>query len=168
MSHRDQHVPDDLLAAFVDGDIGEHLAVHIAEHLDACPACLNRVTGLEPLSHAFAAAVDPEVPADLVAAVLAEADRPERVPVTELAVGAGLLVGAGLVAALAGNPIGLAVESGVVVAALADGARIVSAGLANSVPTLTFVAALALAGVFATARFVDPLDPSTLTDGRLS
>ena len=34
-----QHVPDDLLIAFVDADVGEQVAVHIAEHLDGCPAC---------------------------------------------------------------------------------------------------------------------------------
>lgn len=168
MTPRDQHVPDDLLAAFVDGDIGEHLAVHIAEHLDACPACLNRATGLEPLATAFAAALDPEVPPDLVAAVLAEAGRPERLPVTELGVGAALLVGAGLVAAFAGNPVVLAVESGMVLEALANGARIVATGLAGSATTLTFVAALVVAGLFATARLADPLDSSPLTDGRLS
>ena len=66
-----QHVPDDLLAAFVDGEVSEQLAVHIAEHLDDCPACSAQAVALEPLAAAFAAVEDPRVPADLVASILA-------------------------------------------------------------------------------------------------
>ena len=68
-----QHVPEDLLAAFVEGEMGEQLAIHIAEHIDACPRCATRAAGLEPLAAAFAAVEDPVTPEDLVSAVLAEA-----------------------------------------------------------------------------------------------
>lgn len=164
-----QHVPDDLLMAFVDGDVGEQLAVHIAEHLDACPSCLNRAAGMEPLHAAFAAVPDPPIPDDLVAAVLAEASQPERLPVVELGVGAGLLAAAGMAAVLLGNPIGAAAEFGVVIAALGDVARILTTGLAASSAALTAVIALALAGLFVTARIAAPVDvPGMAGDRRLS
>ena len=80
-----EHVPTDLLEAFVEGHVPEQLACHIAEHLDSCPGCLNRVTALEPLSPVFASAKDPVLPEDLVTAILIEAESPAARPVVELA-----------------------------------------------------------------------------------
>ena len=47
MTHS-QHVPEDLLQAFVEGEVGEQLAVHIAGHLDECPACAQFAIVTEP------------------------------------------------------------------------------------------------------------------------
>src|SRR5688500_20047826 len=90
-----QHVPEDLLASFVEGEVGEQLAVHIAEHLDGCPACATRAAGLEPLAAAFAAVLDPVPPLGLAQAILARLDEPDRLPVLEIGIGAGLLGCAG-------------------------------------------------------------------------
>ena len=150
-----QHVPNDLLTAFVEGDVGEQLAVHIAEHLDECPGCLNVAAGMEPLNAAFAAMDDPEVPADLVARVLAQADAPESLPLTELGISAVLLSTAGLVAVLFGKPVAMATDLGLVLAALGDGLRVVAIGLTGSGPALALTA-LACFGMFFTARFALP------------
>lgn len=161
-----EHVPEDLLAAFVEGEVGEQLAIHIAEHLDSCPSCLNRAAGLEPLHAAFAAMPDPEVPEDLVAAVLAEAAEPERLPVTELGVGAALLAAAGFVAAVFGNPVGMAVDFGVVLMALGDVLRVIAVGLESSATVLIAVTLLATMGLFVTARLAVPVDVAGLTGKR--
>ena len=94
-----QHVPEDLLQDFVDGEVGEQLAVHIAEHIDACPSCATRAAGLEPLAAAFAAVRDPVPPPTLVASILARLDEPDRVPIPEIGIGVSLLLAAGLIVA---------------------------------------------------------------------
>ena len=161
-----QHVPQDLLAAFVEGDVGEHLAEHIADHLDSCPRCATVAASLEPLSAAFAALDDPEPPADLVAAVLDAAAEPDPVPVTELVLGGALLAAAAVVASVLGNPIGLATEFGVVVSALGDGARAAATGLAGSGLTLSASLIVVLAGLALTARLATPNAMSALSDPR--
>jgi anti-sigma factor RsiW len=105
-----QHVPDDLLLAFVDGDVDEQVAVHIAEHLDHCPACATRATGHEPLATAFASVRDPLPPAGLAAAILARADEPERLPMRELWFGGGLLAAACGLLVFTEGPIRLVAE----------------------------------------------------------
>jgi anti-sigma factor RsiW len=99
-----QHVPEDLLAAFVDGDLDDVVAAHVAGHLDDCPACNARAIALDPLSSAFAAVDDPVIPAGLVAAVMAEARAPDRSARVELGVGFGLL-GAACVMVLASGDV---------------------------------------------------------------
>ncbi len=168
MSAGRQHVPDDLLAAFVEGDVGEQLAVHIAGHLDDCPACSARAAGLEPLHAAFAALPDPPVPADLVPAVLEAAARPEPMPWVEAGVSAALLLAAGAVAALLGDPVGLAADFGVVLSALSDGARVAALGLASSGPVLVTATAVALIGVILTARLASPDAIAGMTGPRRS
>ena len=163
MSH---HVPDDLLVAFVEGDVGEQLAVHIAEHLDACPQCLNQAAQIEPLNQLFAALDDPEPPADLMDAILAEAMRPDRLPRTELAVGLTLLAAAGLFAAELGNPVRLATDFGLVLSALGDGARILAVGLAGSNLGITLGTLAAGAGLVLTARMAKPIDVPLIHDTR--
>lgn len=106
------HVPDDLLSAFVEGDVNEQVAVHIAEHLDACPACATRAVTLEPLAAVFAAVEDPVPPPDLHAAILTEVDRPERGPSIEVGVGAALLAAAALLTLVGGRPASALVEIG--------------------------------------------------------
>ena len=149
-----QHVPDDLLAAFTDGEVGEQLAVHIAEHLDNCPACATRATGLDPLAAAFAAMIDPSPPPDLSASILKALAAPESIPRTEIALGFIFLAAAAIVAVAMGSPTGLAVEFGVVLKAMSTlgGALLTGVGPTSSA-ALTLTTLLAFGGCIATARF---------------
>ncbi len=65
-----EHPDDALLTAFVLGDVSTELGVQIAHHLDGCPQCAARAAGLDPLTHAFAAVEDPELPEGLLATIL--------------------------------------------------------------------------------------------------
>lgn len=150
-----QHVPDDLLGSFVEGEVGEQLAIHIAEHLDLCPACSTRAAGMEPLGLAFAAVEDPIPPLDLVQAVLDEVAEPERLPLAEIGVGAGLLVAATLLTISVENPLGMAVEVGVVLHAFPNIASALAAGLGASSGLLTVATFLALLGCAFTARLAN-------------
>jgi anti-sigma factor RsiW len=117
VSRSDGHVPDELLASFVDGDMDESVAVHVAEHLDACPACATRAATMEPLAAAFAAVPDPIAPKGLADAALARLEQPERTPSVEVMVGSVLLAAAAFLTILGGHPARSAVEIG----RLADG-----------------------------------------------
>ena len=72
-----EHPGDDILTAFVLGDLSTEVGVRVAHHLDGCPQCAARAASLDPLTHAFAAVEDPELPEGFVAAVL-EKDARER------------------------------------------------------------------------------------------
>jgi predicted anti-sigma-YlaC factor YlaD len=100
-------VPDELLQSFVDGDVGEQLAVHIAKHLDDCASCSTRATHMDALSPLFASCDDPAPADDLVMAILAAAEEPEtqRLPIVEGAVGAALLAAAAALFVLGGEPV---------------------------------------------------------------
>jgi len=79
-----QHVPDPLMQQFVDGDVDDSVAVAVALHLDACPACATRAAALEPMAAVFAASEDPRVPVGLVesiAVAVRTAERPGPEPV---------------------------------------------------------------------------------------
>lgn len=92
------HVAPELLAAFVEGELGDHAAALVARHLDDCPACAARAMSADPLTAALRIP-EPEVPDDLVARVLeATAPRPAGLARSELLVGASL-VAAGLAVA---------------------------------------------------------------------
>lgn len=107
------HVPEELLTDFVMGEVDEQLAIHVAEHLDACPRCATRAAHLEPLATAFAAVDDPLVPDDLIDDVLAAvaADERRRLPALEVAVGAALLLAAIVLVAMGSDPIGLLTDT---------------------------------------------------------
>lgn len=140
------HVPDELLHSFVDGEVDEQVAVHVAEHLDDCAACATRAAGLEPLAAAFAASMDPVPPAGLVAAVLAEVRLPEVLPERsrasglELGFGVGLLVAAATLFVALGQPVQAAVRVGVFLEALGT--------LASKVPLAGVLPMLVLAFAF--------------------
>ncbi|MCB9668065.1 MAG: hypothetical protein H6734_01190 [Alphaproteobacteria bacterium] len=148
------HIDDDLLASFVDGDVGEHTAVQIATHLDDCPLCAARAATLEPLAGVFAHAADPEVPMDLVAAVLAEAARPDPVaPVgREVVVGAAMLAAGLGLAVLYGEHMSWVSRIGVLLEASGAAAHAVQVALPSS--ALAFL--LALAGGTAAAIVARP------------
>ncbi len=160
-----EHVPQDLLQSFIDGDVGEQVAIHIAEHIDECPRCLNRATAMEPLALAFSSLDDPEAPDDLVQSVLVAAAQPESLPAMEMLVGAGLLGFAGLLVGATGNPVGLMVEMGAVLSAIGDMARVLADGLVQASALASFATLLAMLGCLATARFAD-LEFPTLTGHR--
>jgi predicted anti-sigma-YlaC factor YlaD len=152
-----QHVPEDLLLAFVEGEVGETLAVHIAEHLDTCSQCATRAATLEPLASAFAAVDDPVPPPDLVPAILAAAAVPARALArVEVAMAGLLLVAAVLVAVVFGDPLALVVRLGVLTDVVATIATKASAGLWSSTLALAFSTVAALSAVFATFRVALP------------
>ena len=64
-----QHVPDALMQQFVEGEVDDSVAVAVALHLDACPACATRAAAIEPLASVFAASEDPRVPVGLVESI---------------------------------------------------------------------------------------------------
>lgn len=148
------HVPEDLLDAFVEGQVNEHLATHIAEHLDRCPRCLNRVTALEPMSPVFAAASDPEIPSGLVQSILEEANAPSPRPTVEIALGGTLLILASLLT-LAQSSL---LESMAYVAVLADSlahlSTVLLVNLSGYQGVMTLMTLAAAAGVWATQRYV--------------
>jgi predicted anti-sigma-YlaC factor YlaD len=140
------HVPDDLLKAFVAGDVDEPKAVEIAEHLDCCDSCCALAADLDPLAAAFAAVQDPEPPPGLVEEVLAAYHRPQRTPVLEIVLGGGLLAAAASLMVVFGDPVQAAVRVGVLVDALGTaGSQIALAG-SNSLFALSLIA-LVLAGL---------------------
>lgn len=152
MTHQ-QHVPEDLLQAFVEGEVGEQLAVHIAGHLDECPACATRAAGLEPLAAAFAAVSDPVPPPDLAARIVARADEPERLPLAEIAVGAGLLLVAAVLLLGLDSPLSLAADAGVALAVLSAVGRTVATALGSFQVVAAVSALAALAGGLATLYY---------------
>ena len=147
-----QHVPDDLLSAFVHGVMGEQLAVHIAEHIDACPACATRATALEPLAVAFAAVEDPPLPEGLVEAVLARAARPEPGSSVPFVVALVLLAAAALVAALGGDLLQNFVQLGVHVDGLAALWGAVGRLVTSSAIAVTLASLAAFSTCLVTAR----------------
>jgi len=155
MSH---HVPENLLSAFVDGDVGEQLAIHIAEHLDECPSCSTRAAGVEPLAAAFAAVPDPVPPEDLVDAVLAAYASQEqpRIPVQEVLVGGGMLAAAAAIVALAGDPLGMAIEAGRSLHIFSSLASALAIGAQSFSVVLTLTTLLALGGAVVTLGATSP------------
>jgi anti-sigma factor RsiW len=143
-----QHVPDDLLHAFIDGDMGEQLAIHIADHLDSCPSCATQAAHLEPLATVFASVDDPEIP-DLVGAVFAELDESERIPVTELTIGGALIGLATMVAMALGDPMAAVVQLGV----LADIAPSLSQNVVLGMSMWSLATSLLLMGALAGTGF---------------
>ena len=85
-----QHVPDALMQQFVEGEVDDSVAVAVALHLDACPACATRAAALEPMASVFAASEDPSVPVGLVEAIAVAVRAADR-PGPEPALAAGLM-----------------------------------------------------------------------------
>lgn len=134
-----EHVPHDLLDAFVEGDVSEHVAVHIAEHLDRCPGCATLAASLEPLHPAFASMDDPPIPEDMVRAVLDAVNADEPAPFVELAVGGTLLACAGLLAFATQHPITALAD----LSAVARASQALVVGLAAGLGSSATVAATA-------------------------
>jgi anti-sigma factor RsiW len=153
VSRPDRHVPEDLLVAFVEGDVDENLAVHVAQHLDECVACATRAVALEPLAAAFAAVEDPIAPDDLPDAILAVAERPERGPTVEIAVGATLLLAAAGLAVVGGDPVAAVVDLGRMVDALS---RVGGHVIPGVQPVVVGAMAVAMVALFVFARSERP------------
>jgi len=137
-----QHVPSDLLAAFVDGDVGEHVAVHIAQHIDDCPGCATKAASLEPLAPAFASMDDPPVPDDLADQIVRRLQAREGAPTLELLIGGGLMTAAALLAAATQHPLTALADPGALASASQAFLRSVAAGLGP----FAYLATLAAAG----------------------
>lgn len=150
------HVPDDLLASFVDGGMDEGLAIHVAEHLDACPMCASRAACMEPLAAVFARVEDPPVPVGLTASILAAAEADlgavdasptQAIPAVdgsrEIAIGGGMLTAAAALLALVGDPVALAAHGAIVMGAASSLGRALLLGVSPAVvlPLTIFVGA---------------------------
>jgi hypothetical protein len=142
-----------MLRAFVEGDLGDQIGAHIAEHLDACAACATRATALEPLGRAFAAARDPQTPPDLAARILKKLDEPERAPAHEIAVGAALLLGALVLAVAFGSPMTAAMQTGVVLDAVGALGRGLAQALASYQLAIVVAMLLTFGGALVTVLF---------------
>lgn len=70
------HPSESTLHRFASAELGDHLAAHVAAHVDACPRCANVVRLHDPLTRAFASVDDLPVPPELLARVLAAVERP--------------------------------------------------------------------------------------------
>jgi hypothetical protein len=164
-----QHVPEDLLAAFTDADVGEQLAIHIAEHIDSCPSCATQAIGMDPLAAAFAAMVDPVAPENLSMQVLDAFSTPEPMPLTEIALGFALLVAATVTSLFLGSPIALVTEFGVVLKAIGALGGAMFTGLGStSTALLLMTTLLTLGGFIVTVRFASPYPLSARALGRTS
>jgi anti-sigma factor RsiW len=146
------HIPEDMLRAFVEGDLGDQIGAHIAEHLDACAACATRAAALDPLARAFATARDPQTPPELFARILKKLDEPERAPAHEIAVGAALLLAALLLAAVFGSPMTAAMQTGAVLDAFATLGRGLGKGLASYQLAIVVGMLLTFAGTLVTVH----------------
>jgi hypothetical protein len=69
------HPSEPTLHRFAAAELGDHLAAHVAAHVDACPRCANVVRLHDPLTRAFASVDDLPVPPELLARVLAAVER---------------------------------------------------------------------------------------------
>ena len=147
------HIPEDMLRAFVEGDLGDQIGAHIAEHVDACPACATRAASLEPLASAFAAVRDPHPPADLIGRILKKLDEPQRVPAHEIAVGVTLLVAALVIAVAFGSPMTSALQTGVVLDAVATLGRGLASALAAYQLAIVVAMLLTFGGALVTVTF---------------
>jgi anti-sigma factor RsiW len=148
-----QHVPDTLMQQFVDGDVDDKVAVAVALHLDACPACATRAAALEPLAAVFAASEDPRVPVGLVESI-AVAVRTTEGPGPEPALAAGLMGLALCLLLLGGAPTEILASS----ATMASASLTVVGALVGQVGTLAAVwllSATLATGAFVVARNLD-------------
>ncbi len=107
-----KHVDPSLLAAFVEGTLGEHTAVEIARHVDACPRCAAQAAALDPLTPLLAQLPDPVPPEGLEQTILTTAASPPRSARQELIAGTVLLGAAAGLAVWYGIPQRLVVEIG--------------------------------------------------------
>jgi len=165
-----EHVPNDLLSSFVEGELEEPVAVHIAEHLDRCPHCATRAVALEPLASAFASCDDPLVPQHLATDVLEELARPPaHRAIPEVAAGVGLLALAGALAAATQHPVTTLADLGAVLAAGAALVRSMALGLSpHAVTSSVAMVAAGLGAAFTLRAAQAPLlsggdRPSRLT-----
>ena len=111
-----QHVPDTLMQQFVAGEVDDNVAVAVALHLDACPACATRAAALEPLASVFAASEDPRVPVGLVESIAVAVRTAER-PGPEPALAAALMGLALCLLLLGGAPTEMLASSATMVSA---------------------------------------------------
>ena len=153
------HPSDDLLRAFMTGEPGDTTEdewVRLAEHLDDCPDCAARASVFDPMSLAYASAVDEPVPEGLVDDVFSALASPRRsasIPHRRtILMAGGLLASAAAVLVLAGAPgdflIGLLTLGGALLATTVS----LGAGLSSPVATATFVAGVGLAASVVTVR----------------
>lgn len=147
------HVPDALLARFVDGELETLDAVKVAVHLDGCPACAARAAAAEPLGQAFASIDDPVPPPDLAPAIVAAALDPGAGLATRTpAVAAGLVAAGALIMVGLGAPAELWGGLQALAAAVGSVARTVDLPVGWITPIWATAAMFTFAAAAMTAR----------------
>ena len=146
-----QHVPDALMLQFVEGDVDDSVAVAVALHLDACPACATRAAALEPLAAVFAASEDPRVPVGLVESIAVAVRSAER-PGPEPALAAALMGLALCLLLLGGAPTEILASSATMLSASFTVVRTLIAESGAFAPVWLVSATVATGAAFVVAR----------------
>ena len=125
------HLSDLEIQQFINGTTPIERLEAIANHLDQCAECLNRVTLADPLHLAYASTRHPEVPQNLSANIIAAIDESQRTPWTELLVGGALLVAASFLMIATIEPIEAAAESLILLNSITRASEVVTAHLST-------------------------------------
>ena len=108
-----EHVDPDVLQQFVQGALAEDDCVEVALHLDACHHCLAHADRMDPFADAFRAMPEPRIPDGLAQAAVMQARQAAPIARSDVFVGVGLLVAAGVLLVVAGDPLPVGVNLGV-------------------------------------------------------
>jgi anti-sigma factor RsiW len=146
-----QHVPDSLMQQFVEGEVDDKVAVAVALHLDACPACATRAAALEPLAGVFAATEDPRVPVGLVESIAVAVRAAER-PGPEPALAAALMGLALCLLLLGGAPTEILASSATMMSASLTVVKALIAESGAFAPVWLVSATVATGAAFVVAR----------------
>ena len=156
------HPDSETLQLFARCELGENLAVHVAEHLDACPSCAAQVVALDPLQRLMRTQVEPELPDGLVEAILHDARQPQHVSAIqsdlEVLIGIGMLTAAAIAMMLSADFGVYMTQLSTIVAALQLGlSHLPSGGIVPLALSLTM-------GVWAMVRLPTTMFPSEEPD----
>jgi anti-sigma factor RsiW len=151
-----RHLPEDVLVRFVEGTLDEHQAVEAALHIDDCPFCAARAQEAEPLAAAFASMDDPPLPEGFEEAVLAAVERPHAArAVPQIPwLGIALILSAGLLMVVGGEPTALLWKLAAVARAAAVAISVVIRHLPSPATILPLMAVAALVCSLTTFRLL--------------
>ncbi len=150
------HLPEDVLLRFVEGDLDEAEAVEVALHIDDCPLCAARAMEAEPLAAAFASIDDPPLPDGFEQAVLAAVDAPTTAPAGLRIpwLGVALILSAVVLMVVGGEPTALLWKLAAVARAGGVALTVLLRHLPSPAAVLPLVAAAALACTLTTSRLL--------------
>lgn len=117
-----EHITPETLRQFVQGMLSEESSVEVALHLDDCHHCLGHAERMDPLADEFRTMPEPRIPHGLAQAAVLQARQAAPIARSDLFVGVGLLVSAALLLLIAGDPLPVGVQLGVLAKAAWVGA----------------------------------------------